>query len=336
MIGISLQGIKKFLLCNSYVAKTIYNKGNVILNILLADDSETMRGFLEVRLKYWGYHVQSVDDGKKAWDILLSNNRPQIALLDWVMPEIDGVTLCRKIRSDISKSYIYIILLTAKRHKKDMIEALNAGADDFISKPFDLDELQVRIRAGKRIVQLMDQLISQTEELKILATYDTLTGCLNRQEILETLSREMSRSGREFSSLGILMIDIDYFKKVNDTYGHLTGDIVLKELAHRMKNAIRLYDTIGRYGGEEFLVILPKCGKEETFIVANRMNQCVNEKPVITPSAEITVTISIGITCMIPDPWSLDKDAMIQLADTALYQAKNKGRNCVEYCGSED
>jgi diguanylate cyclase (GGDEF)-like protein len=248
-------------------------------------------------------------------------------VLDWMMPHVDGVEICRVIRKLAQEPYIYVILLTARGRQEEIIEGLEAGADDYITKPFDLDELKARLRAGKRILDLQEQLVFAREQLRNQATHDSLTGLLNRPAILETLHREVSRSAREGTPVTVIMADLDHFKQINDTYGHVVGDDVLRESARRMLNAIRDYDSIGRYGGEEFLVIAPGCGAREATIQAERLCACVSAAPIDVAGHHILMTLSVGVAACTDRKQA---DDLLRIADEALYEAKNAGRNRVE------
>ncbi|MCX6984612.1 MAG: response regulator, partial [Lentisphaerae bacterium] len=199
------------------------------MRILIAEDDVISRKMLESILSKWGYEVLSVSSGSEAWDILNSESAPQIAILDWMMPGMTGVEVCSKVRQRESgiDHYTYIILLTAKTEKKDLITGMESGADDYILKPFDPHELGVRIRAGQRIIELQNQLRNAKEKHVILSRTDGLTGILNRRAIYESLEKELLRSSREKTPLSIIMLDIDFFKKINDTCGHNGGDAVL-------------------------------------------------------------------------------------------------------------
>ncbi|KPA16820.1 response regulator receiver modulated diguanylate cyclase [Candidatus Magnetomorum sp. HK-1] len=298
------------------------------MKILVADDSEMTRMILQGRLKQWGYEPVNACDGQEAWDILRKKGRPRVALIDWMMPKMNGIQVCENIRKYIKEPYIYTILLTAKKGKEDLVQAMNAGADDFISKPFDPHILKVRLRAGMRITNLQDELIAAREELRIQATHDSLTQLFNRSAMMNMIIREISRSQRDNSSIGLLMIDLDHFKSINDSYGHLVGDEILRKLSARMKTCTRRYDTIGRYGGEEFIILLPHCGKQEVFIVAERLRQSVCEKPFETSEGPLNVSISLGTTWVTPSEQDCSEEDLIRVADKALYSAKHKGRNC--------
>jgi two-component system cell cycle response regulator len=229
------------------------------VKVLIAEDDMVSRRLLEAMLSRWGYEVVVTRDGLEAWHVLQTANTSLLAILDWIMPGIDGVEVCRRVRQRGQEPYIYLLLLTTKGRKENIIEGLEAGADDYLTKPFDPHELQVRLRAGKRIVTLQAELIEAREALRIQATHDPLTNIWNRRAIIETLSNELARAGREGVPVAVVLADLDYFKRINDTYGHVAGDAVLCEATNRMRASLRTYDTIGRYGGEEFLIILPNC-----------------------------------------------------------------------------
>ena len=297
------------------------------MRLLIAEDNAVSRRVLEASLERWEYDVVSVSDGKQAWDVLQSSGAPRLAILDWEMPELTGPAVCRMVRQQNREAYTYILLLTSKSEKKDLIEGMNSGADDYIAKPFDQQELQVRIRAGQRIIDLQDDLLAAREALRMQATHDSLTGLKNRSTIVEILQIEMSRNDRQNGGLGVVMLDLDMFKAVNDTYGHAAGDVVLRECAKRMSSCIRQYDSIGRYGGEEFLLVLPGCDKACTIAQAQRMLHIIGNEPIEIEDVRLHITASLGATIQVS---GLTSDKLIHIADEALYRAKRNGRNRVE------
>jgi two-component system cell cycle response regulator len=267
------------------------------------------------------------EDGAKAWKILQQEHPPELLILDWVMPEIDGAELCRRIRKRQGSLYQYILLVTGKDDKQDVVEGLEAGADDYLTKPFDRNELRARLRVGRRVLKLQQDLINAREELRFQATHDLLTGIWNRGAVLDLLHRELDRATRAKTRTSVLMLDVDDFKQINDAHGHLIGDEVLREVAVRISQSVRSYDLVGRYGGEEFLVVLPGCDAAETEHSANRVRLAITSTPVLTANSSIRVTASIGAT-VVP-LGSLSDTEILSIADKALYQAKNGGRNRV-------
>ena len=292
-------------------------------DVLVAEDDPMFRKILQNWLQSWDYKVIVATDGTEAWSILQQERPPDLLILDWVMPGIDGMELCRRIRERQSPSYQYILVVTANDARQDVVRGLEAGADDYLTKPFDKGELRARLRVGTRILTLQEDLIRAREDLRFQATHDVLTGIWNRRAILDLLHREIERAARFRASTGVLMLDLDQFKKINDTYGHLTGDAVLKETAQRITQVVRSYDFVGRYGGEEFLVLLPGCDNEQAEQSGERIRLAVTATPVFAAGSEISVTISIGATATIGGP----ETEVLAKADAALYQAKSAGRN---------
>ena len=301
--------------------------------VLVAEDDPIFRRLLQSRLQNWGYRVITVADGAEAWELLLQPDTPDLLILDWMMPGIDGLELCRRIRHKERDRYQYILLLTGKDEKQDIVKGLNAGADDYLTKPFDIGELEARLRAGKRILSLQQELIQAREDLRFQATHDALTGLWSRGAALDLLRSELRRAVRPHTSTGILMADLDHFKSINDTYGHLIGDAVLKEASRRITQAVRSYDFVGRYGGEEFLTILSKCTMDDLQTVAERMRRAVADTPISTSAGDIKVTVSIGAVVAPANAPDLE---MLAAADCALYEAKHSGRNCVVIGKHED
>ena len=296
------------------------------MRILIAEDSSVQRQILTSVLEEWGYEVVSAEDGNEAWNLLRNGNAPQLALLDWIMPEMDGTEVCQKVRERGNEPYTYLILLTSLDEKTNTVKGLDAGADDYLTKPFDPHELRARLRVGERMLEIQRELITAREELRLQATQDSLTGMLNRRLVLDILERELTRGQRLELPLAVLMIDIDHFKAVNDAYGHQAGDAVLKEVAARVSTTVRPYDSVGRYGGEEFLVILPGCDEPRAQIVAERLRCVVSREVVHTSAAEISVTLSLGLALSAQGETS---ERLVHAADRALYEAKRNGRNRV-------
>lgn len=291
--------------------------------VLVAEDDAMFRKILQSWLQSWDYQVIVATDGTEAWSILQQERPPDLLILDWVMPGVDGMELCRRIREQQSASYQYILIVTANDARQDVVRGLEAGADDYLTKPFDKGELRARLRVGTRILTLQEDLIRAREDLRFQATHDVLTGIWNRRAVLDLLHREIERASRFHASVGVLMLDLDHFKKINDTYGHLTGDAVLREIAQRISQVVRSYDFVGRYGGEEFLVLLPGCDKDQAEQSGERIRLAVNASPVLAAGSEVSATVSIGATATEGG----GETEVLAIADTALYQAKSTGRN---------
>jgi diguanylate cyclase (GGDEF)-like protein len=297
------------------------------MKILIADDNQMSRVLLRSSVERWGYEVVLAANGLEAWEILSQPDAPPMAILDWVMPDVTGPELCRRMRENYREPYTYILLLTSKNTKNDTVEGLDAGADDYIVKPFDDNELRMRLRAGQRIVDLQIKLMQAREELRERANKDLLTMLPNRPAISATLEREISRCHRDNRTCGIILLDIDHFKKINDTYGHFAGDAVLRETATRLRGNMREYDQVGRYGGEEFLVVLPNCDLDAAAKQAERMRVRLSAEPMQVDGAELKVSASFGVT--VSDPSERSPDIFVRVADEALYRSKASGRNCV-------
>ncbi|HUC28146.1 MAG TPA: diguanylate cyclase [Candidatus Acidoferrum sp.] len=294
--------------------------------ILIAEDDPIFRRVLQSRLQSWGYRVIPVEDGTQAWKLLQQSNTPDLLILDWIMPGVDGIELCRRIRANQKERYQYILLVSGKDEKRDIVAGLEAGADDYLTKPFDIGELRARLRAGTRILTLQHELIQARDALRFQATHDDLTGLWTRGAAMHLLDSELQRSVRLRTPTGILMIDIDHFKSVNDKYGHLNGDIVLEEAACRLRRSVRSYDFVGRYGGEEFLVILSNCTPDDLQVIAERARCAFAEAPFPTDAGNLQVTVSVGAAMASSD--TRDRE-LLSLADAALYEAKRTGRNRV-------
>ena len=292
------------------------------MRVLIADDDPMSLVFLRTALEGWGYDVTTASNGKNAYELLQQRDAPMLAILDGMMPGMNGIDVCQYLRAGYRDHYTYLMMLTARREVEFMVEAMNAGADDFISKPFNLEELQVRIRAGTRIIELQ-------QELRLRATHDALTGIYNRGAIIEILEKEIARHRRDNKPLAIIFADLDHFKKINDTFGHLAGDAVLCDVTQRIAHVLRPYDSLGRYGGEELLLTLPACLADKAAEVAERIRGKVAATPIQTSFGPIDSSLSIGVTMLLPGEQHTAQN-LLQRADEALYRAKNNGRNRVE------
>jgi two-component system cell cycle response regulator len=304
--------------------------GSNLNSVLVAEDDPVFLRILQSWFQKWSYRVTAVKNGVDAWEALQQTTAPPMAVLDWMMPGMDGIDVCRKIRGRTQGPYCYVLLLTAKDDREDVVAGLDAGADDYLTKPFDVDELRARVRAGKRILELQAALIRAHDTLQYESAHDALTGLWNRGAIIGFLKNEIERQQRSSQPLGLMMADVDHFKRINDTYGHLVGDIVLKEVAGRLAEAVRAYDSVGRYGGEEFLVIVPGCKPGDLAASAERLRRSIADSKVETSAGPLAVTLSIGIASGSDDGDGLrESEQLLRAADTALYAAKAEGRNRV-------
>lgn len=297
--------------------------------VLIAEDDPVSRRLLELFLVKWGFEVTIATSGTEALHLLERMDAPRLAILDWMMPGMEGIQVCQKLRETADRRYVYVLLLTARTQKEDLLQGLKSGADDYLTKPFDAQELRARLHVGQRILDLQDQLIAAGEQLLYRATHDSLTGIVNRGVIMDTLRQERARQAREGGSFGLILADLDHFKYVNDTYGHLAGDEVLREAARRMTASIRPYDSVGRYGGEEFLIVVPSSDAKGTLGLAERIRRAIEAQPVLANSIPISVTASLGVTASVSSS-PLDAQEILRLADAALYRAKELGRNRCE------
>jgi two-component system cell cycle response regulator len=301
------------------------------LKILIADDEALSRRLLEKTLERAGYEVLAVENGRLAVEELNRPDGPRLALLDWIMPELDGPGVCREVRRQQDQqehAYVYMVLLTSKESKEDIVAGLESGADDYLTKPFNVDELKARLRTGQRILHLEGRLVEAREMMRFKATHDALTSIWNRGVIMDLLGRELARSQRESGATILLLGDVDHFKAINDTHGHPVGDEVLQEIARRLLLSIRSYDFVGRYGGEEFLLVLNNCNPQSAEARAEEIRKAVGNRPIQTAGGAIHVTMSLGL--LLSNDWGVRPvEELLYEVDAALYAAKAAGRNCV-------
>lgn len=298
------------------------------MKILIAEDDLISRRILEAVLAKWGYDPIVAVNGDEAWEIMQKADSPDMAVLDWEMPGKSGLEVCKRIRKKDVSNPPYIIILTAKNAKSDIVEGLEAGANDFVTKPYDKDELQARIRVGQRMVKLQSALIKAKDALAHEASHDPLTGILNRRAILDTLNKELVRAKRNNLKLSIGLCDIDFFKQVNDNHGHQVGDDVLCSLVKVIRNILRPYDFIGRYGGEEFLLVVPESSGSVIEGIYERVRASIADHKMITRSGKVGITVSIGVARLKEGQTT---DDLLAESDIALYKAKDNGRNQVVF-----
>ena len=294
------------------------------MKILIADDDAMSLKIMQNMLMRIGYDVVSAVNGREAVDKLRERDGPRLALLDWMMPEMDGPAVCQSVRALTQRPYVYVTLLTSKDSTADLVEGLDAGADDYLTKPCNPEELRARLRAGQRILQLEDNLVAARDEMRFKATHDPLTTLWNRGTILEALDRTLQIQVPS----AVLLCDVDHFKAINDTHGHHAGDAVLREIARRLRSAVRSGDAIGRYGGEEFLVLLAGCDERSLQDRAERLCGKVSDAAFDIEGVPLSVTVSIGAVAVKTDGPRVP-EMILRRADEALYLAKKKGRNRV-------
>jgi diguanylate cyclase (GGDEF)-like protein len=307
------------------------------MKLLIAEDEIVSQNLLKIAATKWGYEVVLCSDGTTALEELRHPDAPLLVILDWMMPGLNGPEVIRRLRERKDSPYAYLILLTGKTQAQDIVEGLEAGADDYITKPFNIAELEVRVRAGQRIVQLQAELLATQQALEIQATHDGLTGIWNRRAIMDLLDQELGRCFRTHTPVAIIMADLDHFKQINDTYGHMAGDDVLREASQRIGPNLRNYDAVGRYGGEEFLIVLPGCSPTDALRIAERIRESIAISPVKTSAGNIPITMSLGLA-VTGESREMDiesqKRVLVHAADEALYIAKREGRNRVSVAGN--
>ncbi|HTB96222.1 MAG TPA: diguanylate cyclase [Terracidiphilus sp.] len=298
--------------------------------VLVAEDDAVTRRILHHWLTVLGYDVTTASDGLEAWEILQQPQPPELVVMDWVMPGLDGIELCHRLRDPGRPYYHYILMITGRSDMNHVLHALESGADDCLTKPFEEPELKARLSVACRILDLQDQLIQAREEIRIQAMKDSLTGLWNRAAFSELFELELDRARRKNEETGFLLLDLDHFKQVNDTYGHPIGDIVLRKAAHMLRQNVRSYDFVGRYGGEEFIVAFSTCNADQLRGHSERIRRAFAAQPIRVGTNDIQITFSIGSAIAAPGTKTVSE--VLTIADVALYHAKNSGRDRTVFC----
>jgi two-component system, cell cycle response regulator len=303
------------------------------MRVLVADDDRPTTAMLAGVLRAWGLDVSVADDGLAAWRHLTSGEPPALAILDWTMPGLDGLTLCQRIRQTPALAGLYVLLLTARDGRSDLVAGLDAGADDYMVKPIDAEELRARVHVGMRVAALQQSLAARVEELQSasdhlarLVSTDALTDLCSRRWWFQLAAAEISRSDRYDRPLSLLVVDLDHFKNVNDTFGHDAGDALLRRFADMLRGECRQSDIIGRLGGEEFALLLPETGIAAARVLAERLTRACRAPGVPAHDDPVTCSCSIGVSEWRREDESIDR--VLRRADAALYEAKRGGRDC--------
>lgn len=300
--------------------------------ILVVDDHEDNIELLRARLLARGYQVDAAWDGEEALERVHAAP-PDLILLDVMMPKIDGIEVVRRLKADASLPFIPIIMQTALETTEDKVEGLDAGADDYITKPINFAELEARVKSLLRIKALQEELAAANARLRYMSQTDGLTGVDNRRHVEERLTEMFEHAARLNEPLAVVMCDVDHFKSVNDTYGHQAGDAVLRQVAEVLRDTAREIDRVGRYGGEEFVVILPGSSADDAASFAERVRRAIEAREFTYDGGSLRRTISLGVAGW-PHPEVRHQEALVKAADDALYVAKETGRNRVVAFGS--
>ncbi len=305
------------------------------MKILIAEDEATSRELLETFLGEWGYQVIAAADGDQAWRILEGDDAPTLAILDWMMPGMTGPQICRRVRERTGEAYVYILLLTVRTDKQDLIEGLESGADDYLTKPFDARELRVRLRAARRILDLQEQIMALRAAARFPGTHDPETGLWNRRTVEAFLGRELSRSRRGARPLGVLVAQLDGLEETRQRYGEAAGQAVLRETAARLCGAVRLYDLIGRYQDGAFLVVVPEGSRAEAARQGEAARASVGGAALDVLGRSIAATVSVGAAST-EGASGVGLQALLEAAEAAAVRAGGAGGNRVEAAGMAD
>ncbi len=300
------------------------------MRILVAQEDPGPLHLLETSLAGWGYRVTCATDGRKAFEVLKSLDSPRLAILDDFMPHMHGTDICREIRRSDKPPYVYILMLTSRDRKRDIIEGLRSGADDYLTKPYDPHELRARLEAGKRIVEIDQRLVLPRRLGESQQSMDPLTGVWSRKTILDAVKLQLALSFRSGSPMGLVLANIDRFREINNTFGPPAGDSVLQEVAKRFRSVLRPPDSIGRTDADEFAMLLPGCDAPTAARMAESFRARIDRRAIESPEGVIALTVSVGVMAT-PSQNSLDLANAWRLVSEAVSRAKSNGRDRVEF-----
>lgn len=303
------------------------------MKILIAEDDAISRHLLEAFLQKWGYEVLVAKQGNEAWKLLQREGAPRLVILDWMMPGMDGVEICREAKRRSPESPLYVLLLTTRNQPQDFLEAFEAGADDYLTKPFDPRELKARVFTGGRLLELQEQLTVARQRLERESSRDSVTGLWNRTGILEMLRRELARAEREEAPVAVALGELDRVESHQEAHGEQIGDALLRETARRIRSSVRYYDSVGRYEGGKLLLVVPECKAHGALTQAQRLRLLIGKKPLDTPAGPINVTMSLGVAVASPAK-PADESVLLPAAESALLRSKAAGGNHVELATS--
>jgi len=296
------------------------------MRALVADSDPDRLRQLEGWLGKWGYDVTPAKNGVEAWKRLEGEQAPILVVLAWRMEAMPGIDVCRRLRLRPDLPTAYVLLVADGREAEDLLDGVNAGADDFLFTPLDPVETKARVRTGARIVEVEQALRASQDALRVQSTRDAVTGMWNRATILDLLHKEQERSRRKSGSVAVVVADLDAFRQVNESLGTPVGDEVLRESARRLNATLRPYDAVGRYGGGQFLIVLPGSDGLGALTVAERIRETFAKRPVVTSGGPVPVTLSLGVASE-GGEGATDGNALLRAADVALKRAKQGGRN---------
>lgn len=303
------------------------------MRILIAEDDAVSRRLLEAFLQKWGYEVTVARQGDEAWSLLQREDAPKLAILDWMMPGMDGLEVCREIKKGAPESTSYVLLLTSRSQAEGLVEAYEAGADDYLTKPFDPRELKARLHAGGRLLGLQEQLSEARRRLENEAARDALTGLWNHRAVLDMLRRELARAERDASSVAVALAEIDDLGRWRGTLGEQAGDALVRETGQRIRASVRHYDSVGRFDAARFLLGVPECDERGALTQARRLRLLIKNKPLETPSGPVTVNLRLGVAAK-GEAKEADVEALLQASARALARAQAAGSEGVEGAGA--
>lgn len=293
------------------------------MKVLVAEDDPVYMRELQSFLETWGYEVTHAPDGYVAMEVLKSVDPPRLAIVDWVLPGMDGLELCRELRKDPAGPYVYVLLSSDKRQKRDIVEGLDARADDYLSKPIDPGELRTQLQTGRRIIALQESLLSARDALRFGSTRDPLTGLLDRAGIIHALLGELERSQRQREPLAVVLGGLHHLDRISEKLGRMEADWALGQAAHRIQSGLRVYDTVGRYADDLFLAVVPRCDAARALKLAERLRASIQSRPFDLSDGPLPVTISVGLAAS-EDGKDADARTLIDAAFSALSRAKSK------------